>query len=346
MTSTRSAIVLTREEPRLPLESPRRLLAWTPVPGAAPGPGPHFHAVGARPHHPILPQSIDRGEAALPRLVEQAYTQLLLRDPDAALRTLESAVNLIGGPRLVFDASGQQDAPAGGVAVTPAPARPRVSVYTLGRFEVLVDRAPLCTGRKHPKRTLALLKALIAMGGRRVPRCALVDVLWPDIDGDLGQNALEVTLHRLRNRLGVADAIVARGGCLELDPNQVWVDALEFGAAPTDNDSGPSIKVEQAFALYRGGFLPDDRDASWSLRTREKLRARFVRIVAEAAAQLEASARFDAAARLYERALGVDDLACVFHDGLARCLQRLGRSSEAQMAVDRGSQLLKTGSAA
>jgi hypothetical protein len=74
---------------------------------------------------------------------------------------------------------------------------------------------------------------------------------------------------------------------------------------------------------------------------RERLRARFVRIIAEAAARLEATSRFEAAARLYERALAVDDLACVFHDGLARCLERLGRSSEAQMALERGSRLFQ-----
>jgi hypothetical protein len=42
----------------------------------------------------------------------------------------------------------------------------------------------------------------------------------------------------------------------------------------------------------------------------------------------------------------VDDLACVFHDGLARCLERLGRSSEAHMAQERGCHLLAAGHAA
>ena len=123
------------------------------------------------------------------------------------------------------------------------------------------------------------------------------------------------------------------------------MDAIAFGACPQDDpectrSSGASVALETALTLYRGIFLPDDRDSSWSLRMRERLRARFVRIVAEAAAMLEAAGRMHAAACLYERALAVDDLACVFHDGLARCLEHLGRSSEAHMALERGSHLL------
>ena len=302
-------------------------------------PGRH----GGQVHDFTLHRLPERRKPGLESLVEQAYVQLLSQDAAGALLTLESAVGLLERPR---GQRAQDERSAAISTMQPAPAapqaQPRVVVRTLGRFEIAVDGQPLCTGRKHPKRTLALLKALIALGGQRVCRSTLVDVLWPDIDGDLGQNALEVTLHRLRARLGVPDALVARNGCLELDPGLVWVDALAFGACTVDDArNGASVNVETAFALYRGTFLPDDRDSSWSLRMRERLRARFVRIVAEAAAQVECSGRFDTAAALYERALAVDDLACVFHDGLARCLERLGRSSEAHMAQERGCHLLE-----
>jgi DNA-binding SARP family transcriptional activator len=227
------------------------------------------------------------------------------------------------------------------VPEAPGQLEHRIVVHTLGRFEIGVDGSPLATSRKQPKRTLSLLKALIALGGQRVCRSALIDALWPDIDGDMAQNALEVTLHRLRARLGVPEAIAARNGCLQLDAKLVWVDALAFGACGEAQPSAgrASMHVEAALELYRGTFLPDDTDASWSLRMRERLRARFVRIVAEAAARLEAVSQFEAAATLYERALAVDDLACVFHDGLARCLQQLGRTGEAYMARERGSHL-------
>jgi DNA-binding SARP family transcriptional activator len=284
------------------------------------------------------------GEENFSALVRQAYLQLRAGHPGEAEGTLASVLALARPPsaREGAHAHSSDEPDRGGVQDRGQSAH-RIVVHTLGRFEIAVDGTPLATSRKQPKRTLSLLKGLVALGGQRVCRSTLIDALWPDIDGDLGQNALEVTLHRLRGRLGVPEAIVARNGCLQLDAHLVWVDALAFGACAPDPEpcsaGGASMYVEAAFGLYRGTFLPDDRDSSWSLRMRERLRARFVRIVAEAAARLEAANRFEAAATLYERALAVDDLACVFHDGLARCLQRLGRSSEAYMARERGSHL-------
>jgi DNA-binding SARP family transcriptional activator len=326
----------TKRNPQ-PLHEVRPLDAW---PVTQPGSARSLHVVAGRQQPAAVTAAASDLETRLCGLLEQVHLQLLAGAPLAALETLESALRLM------------QNAPApGGPAVTPVQpslspcACARVVVHTLGRFEVLVDGAPLCTGRKHPRRTLALLKALIALGGSRVCRTALVDLLWPDIDGDLGQNALEVTLHRLRCRLRVPEAIVARDGCLALDSALVWVDALAFanGTAPQPIAVGtpPPFDVQAMFDLYRGAFLPEDRDSVWSMRMREKLRTRFVRSVAEAAARLEASGQYAPAAQLYERALAVDDLACVFHDGLARCLERLGRGSEASMALERGTQLLR-----
>lgn len=326
----------TKRDPQ-PLHQARPLDSW---PVAQPGSARSLRVVGGRLQPAAATAAASGLETRLRHLLEQVHLQLAAGAPRAALETLESALRLM------------QDTPASGVPAIgpmqpwwPPCACARVVVHTLGRFEVLVDGAPLCTGRKHPRRTLALLKALIALGGTRVCRTALVDLLWPDIDGDLGQNALEVTLHRLRGRLRVPEAIVARDGCLALDSALVWVDALAFanGTAPQPIAGGttPAADVQTMFDLYRGAFLPEDRDSVWSMRMREKLRTRFVRAVAEAAARLEASGQHASAAQLYERALAVDDLACVFHDGLARCLGRLGRGGEASMALERGTRLLR-----
>jgi hypothetical protein len=58
---------------------------------------------------------------------------------------------------------------------------------------------------------------------------------------------------------------------------------------------------------------------------------------------MEACNRFDAAAQLYERAIMVDDLVCVFHEGLIRCLRRLGRQAEAETALQRKQKLVTAG---
>jgi two-component SAPR family response regulator len=216
-------------------------------------------------------------------------------------------------------------------------------VRTLGTFEVLIDGVALPEGKKQPRRTLALLKSIIALGAKDVCRTALADALWPELEGDKAQNALTVTLHRLRNYLGVAGAVPVRHGRLSLEPHYVWVDALEFErAARAVNATSGYDSVERIFDLYRGPFLSDG-DEPWTVRLRERLRSRFVSIVAGAGAALEARDRQADAVSLYERGLAADDLVGVFHDGLVRCLSKLGRVSEADSARHRKFKLAPAG---
>jgi DNA-binding SARP family transcriptional activator len=303
--------------------------------------------------HRLSPLPPEPHREVLAHLIARAYSQLLAGDVWAARRTLEHAVAmgepLPPGPRTtVIAPAGQTVRPAtpprpGSDAPAPAPAA-RVVVRTLGTFEVLVDGVAVPEGKKQPRRMLALLKSIIALGARDVCRTALADALWPELEGDKAQNALTVTLHRLRNYLGVAGAIPVRHGRLSLEPHQVWVDALELEAAGCAvNGASRCDSVERMFDLYRGPFLSTDTEEPWAVRLRERLRSRFVRIVAGAAAAMEARGRTADAVTLYERGLAVDDLVGAFHDGLARCLSDLGRKSEADSARHRKLKLAPAG---
>jgi DNA-binding SARP family transcriptional activator len=316
--------------------------------GHAPGHGlPHAAAVESLHRVRPVPES---HRDLLAQLAARAYSQLLAGDASAARRTLEHALamsNSLGlGVRAVVTPFPGQPAlsapPTGPVGPTPAQV-PRVVMRMLGTLEVLIDGIALPEGKKQPRRTLGLLKAIVALGGRDVCRAALADALWPELEGDKAQNALTVTLHRLRSYLGVVGAITVRHGRLSLEPHHVWVDALEFEAATRAvNAASCRDLVERIFGLYRGPFLAAESDEPWTVRMRERLRSRFVSIVAGAAAALEARERHAEAAALYERGLAADDLAGVFHDGLVRCLGRLGRISEADAARERKAVLVPT----
>jgi DNA-binding SARP family transcriptional activator len=224
---------------------------------------------------------------------------------------------------------------AGTARVTPPTAR--IALRTLGGFELAVDGSPLPVGKKPARRTLALLKAIVALGGRDVCRWSIADALWPDVDGDRAQNALEVALHRLRLRLGVPEAVISREGCLSLNPHLVWVDVFAFCATAEEVSPGVGCaSVERTFALYRGPFLPHDGDCVWSARMRDRLRARFASVVASAAAALESRSQLQEAIALYQRGIDADDEVAAFHDGLARCLGWLGRRPEPRTLGWRG----------
>ena len=289
--------------------------------------------------HRSRPGFIDPHREVLDHMVRRAYSQLVAGDASAARTTLEHALGMAGpvppGPRAAIitltSPATRPSQSAGAVDRSPSTASvPRILVRTLGTFEVLVDGVARPEGKKQPRRILALLKAIIALGGKEVCRSTLADALWPELDGDKAQNALTVTLHRLRSYLGVTGAIPVRHGRLSLEPQVVWVDALEFEAAARAVSAVSGCdSVERIFALYRGPFLSADGEEPWAMRQRERLRSRFVSIVAGAGASLEARDRPADAVSVYERGLAADDMAGVFRDGLVRALNKLGGSTEA-----------------
>ncbi|MCW5620558.1 MAG: hypothetical protein KIS79_05580, partial [Burkholderiales bacterium] len=204
-----------------------------------------------------------------------------------------------------------------------------IKVYTLGRFEIVIDEEPLNFNRKTPRKPIALLKALVALGGRAVSEQSLLDAIWPDEEGDAAHIDCKAALQRLRKLLGSADAITVADGTISLDRQQVWVDAFAFERMV---DTGADyIRIS---ALYLGQLMPEEREAPWVFACRDRLRGKFVRHVADTARQLEMASQLDAAARLYQRGIDADELAEELYQGLMRCHIACGRHADA-MAVYR-----------
>lgn len=231
--------------------------------------------------------------------------------------------------------------PAEDLAAWPWPIR----VRTLGAFEVLRDDASIEFGRKAPKKTLALLKAIIARGGS-APESFLIDTFWPDEEGDAAARSLAAAVHRLRGLLDDNDAVVQLGGSISLDRTRVWVDAWAFDRAldraHARDRAVPErdAAVGQALGLYRGEFLPEEEGEAWPVAMRERLRSRFIQGIGEHAARLEAAHQEADAIALYLRGLDADNVVEPFYQGLMRCYRRLDRLPEAVSAYRRLKQTL------
>lgn len=78
----------------------------------------------------------------------------------------------------------------------------------------------------------------------------------------------------------------------------------------------------------------------WTVKTRERLRAKFVRLVESVAQSEEAAGCWEKAIAHYLKGLEADDLVEVFHLGLMRCYRALGRPAEAMAAFRRLRQTL------
>jgi DNA-binding SARP family transcriptional activator len=234
-------------------------------------------------------------------------------------------------------------APAGDVPGWPWP----LEIRALGRFEIRRDGEPLVYSRKTPKKTLALLKAMIALGSGNVSEQRLMDTLWADEEGDAAANSLAATVLRLRALLGDPAAVVQQGGKLSLDRTRVWVDVFAFEqaisaaeAAAHRRDPVEQTHLVRALELYAGAFLAEDEGEGWPVAARERLRGRFIHALGRRAERLEADSEFEAAILVYLRGLDADPAVESFYQGLMRCYQRLGRRSEAIGAYQRLKQIL------
>jgi len=213
-------------------------------------------------------------------------------------------------------------APSGGITHLE---RPAVRVFTLGRFDVEVNDAPLRFGRKAQRRPLDLLKLLVAYGGEGVCAEQIAEDLWPDSEGDVALAALRTTLSRLRKLIG-AEAVLGNGGSLTLNPQVCWIDALALNQLLTDSsDRRQEQSVEQAqsalveaLMLYRGRFLPGDCSLPPLLSARTRLHRIVLRHLAELGQFWESTGQTAMAMELYRRGLEIDDAAENFAQKLNR----------------------------
>jgi len=223
-----------------------------------------------------------------------------------------------------------------------------VRIYTLGRFEVLLGDKPLTFGQKMPRRLIVLLKVLVALGGREVPEHKLLELLWPDEEGDAAHHALSVAIHRLRRLLGAPECVRVEDGALSLDRTRVWVDAFQAMEALTavvrtakgGTTGTPEGLIDTVTALYKGVFLPGDADAPWSISTRERMRAAFIDFVTTHGHHLETQEAWQDAAQWYGRGIAADDLSESFYQGLMRCQLQLGSRAEGLSTFRRMRQTL------
>jgi LuxR family maltose regulon positive regulatory protein len=214
-----------------------------------------------------------------------------------------------------------------------------VKVYMLGRFELWRNDERVEFSGKTPKKPLALLKALTAFGGSSVPEERVMDALWPDEEADAARKSLDVTVLRLRKLLGSNATILVSDELISLNPQLCWSDVCAFEQRIKESETNLGSPAE-ALVLYRGNFLPAEIDEPWTVKSRERLRARFVRLVEATAEADEAAGRWDKAITLYLRGLEADDLVEAFHLGLMRCYRALERPAEALTAFRRLRQTL------
>ena len=229
---------------------------------------------------------------------------------------------------------------------------PLVSLFTLGRFSLLLNGKPAEFGRKVPRRPLELLKAIVALGGREISTTSLMSALWPDVDGDVAQRSFDTTLHRLRKMLGDSRVLVLKEGKLSLDGQYCWVDVWSFerllGQSHrllTSDSTGKQVSsverlTENLTNLYHDHFLAKENLTSWSVSMHERLRSKYIHHLLEAGRYMEKYGDWEQAMRCYRKGIDVDDLVEVFHQRLMVCCLETRCQSEGLSVYRRCCQVL------
>ncbi len=224
-----------------------------------------------------------------------------------------------------------------------------LKVQTLGAFTILKDGVPLRFTGKSPRKPLELLKAVIAFGGSDVNQSTLIDALWPELEGDNAQRALETALYRLRKLLGDDAAIVLKSGKLTVDSSRVWVDAFaaerllqqaDSSSLAAERDAGRlEALATRLLSAYRGEFLPEESSA-WASSRRDRLSNSLMMLLHEIGRRLEGFAAWSAAIRCYRRALEIEPMTENVWYRLMLCHQQQGEPLEAVAVYDRCRKIL------
>jgi LuxR family maltose regulon positive regulatory protein len=225
-----------------------------------------------------------------------------------------------------------------------------VKIFTLGRFGIFHDEKPVGFSRKVQQKPLAMLKVMIALGGKEVKEEQLSDILWPEAEGDDAHNSFITTQHRLRQLIGHERAIRHKEERLTLDERQCWVDVWAFEwlleTAEAEKKRGSPEKavqcIEKAIDLYKGPFLADEIEQSWMISPRERLRSRFIRNLIWLGHYWQEQEEWEKAIESFQRGLEIDDVAEDLYQKLMICYRELGRRSEALSIYHRCRKTLST----
>lgn len=224
-----------------------------------------------------------------------------------------------------------------------------IKIHTLGRFRLELDGKPVQFSRKIQKKPLGLLKMLVAQGGRETGESRIIDILWPEAEGDAAYRAFLTTVQRLRRLLGSKHAIGLRDGRISLDPRICWVDTWAFnhlfgqaGEAWRRGEKEKAVPMlERAVSLYAGPFLGHEGEEHDIIALRESAREKFLQCIGMLGRFHEEAGAWDKAAGYYDKGLEVDSLAEAFYRSLMACYMNMGQPVKALDVYGRCRRVLK-----
>ena len=162
-----------------------------------------------------------------------------------------------------------------------------------------------------------------------MPRDELIELLWPDDDGDRARLSARLSVQLSTVRRLLDGGVIADRDSVRLDLAEVHLDLADFERAVIDDH------VDDLLTIHRDEFLPEEAYAQWAIDRRDWARSMTIKALRARAA--DATQEGDEATTIasLRRLLQLDEYDVDGHHGLIAALQRTGELGEAQRARNR-----------
>lgn len=201
-----------------------------------------------------------------------------------------------------------------------------LKITMFGKLSIIAGGLPVEKGKN--ARPIELLK-LVAIQGS-IAQTRVVDILWPDADGDSGARSFHTTLHRLRKILNNNDLLSVSGGNLSLNTELVSTDiqrieSLLKQATAMENecDEVYRIAIVNVFnrikSTYSGELLGLEDAPGWIEEPRRRFKLAVVKQCQKIATRLISLGQASTATGICEFAITCDGYNESTHRLLLEC---------------------------
>lgn len=184
-----------------------------------------------------------------------------------------------------------------------------IQIHMLGEFSLHAGDVFVSDAGNRSKKVWSLLAFLICNRDRTITQAKLINLLWGDEpDSDNPENALRITLHRLRAQLdqlwpGAGRALILRksGGYSWNNAIDITLDCDQFETLCQTSVADEELRLKNlldALSLYQGEFLPRQAGEMWVVPVSTHFHNLNLQATLEAASLLSARGRHEEAARI------------------------------------------------
>ena len=216
-----------------------------------------------------------------------------------------------------------------------------IQIRMLGEFSLQTPNASISDVNNRSKKVWTLLAYLVCNRDRGISQQKLISLLWgDDSDSDNPENALRITLHRLRTQLDQLWPGAGRELIIRKDGGYGWNSSvsIDFDCdrfetlcqnQVQDEDQRLQMLLE-ALSLYKGEFLPKQSSEMWVVPIGTHFHNLYLQASLEAAALLSKQDRHGEAVQICRAAAAAEP----YHESLhQRLMQELAAAGDSKGAA-------------